>query len=87
MRILIFTALALPLAACAGYSEPAPAPSPPSRDAMFGACDAAPAQAHVGREATEEAGAAILAMHRISGVLCERRQKNWESILYSAGRS
>ena len=59
MRPLIFTALALPLAACTGYSEPAP-PAPP-RDAMFGACDAAPAQAHVGREATEEAGAAILA--------------------------
>ena len=59
MRILIFTALALPLAACARYSEPAP--STPPRDGMFGACDAAPAQAHVGREATEEAGAAILA--------------------------
>ncbi|MBL4718576.1 I78 family peptidase inhibitor [Qipengyuania citrea] len=61
MRTLIFTALALPLAACTGYSEPAPAPPAPPRDAMFGACDAAPAQAHVGREATEEAGAAILA--------------------------
>ncbi|UYH54998.1 I78 family peptidase inhibitor [Qipengyuania sp. SS22] len=61
MRILILTALALPLAACAGYTEPAPAPSEPPRDAMVRVCDAASARVHVGREATEEAGAAILA--------------------------
>jgi len=61
MRILILTAFALPLAACAGYAEPAPAQSEPPRDAMFGECDAAPAQAHVGHEATQEAGAEILA--------------------------
>ena len=60
MRIPILTSLALPLAACAGYSEPAPSPSNPG-DAMRGSCNAEPAQAHVGQQATERTGAAILA--------------------------
>ena len=60
MRILALPVLALPLAACAGYSEPAPSPSDPG-DAMRGSCNAEPAQAHVGQQATERTGAAILA--------------------------
>ena len=44
MRILALPVLALPLAACAGYSEPAPSPSDPG-DAMRGSCNAEPAQA------------------------------------------
>ena len=60
MRILALPVLALPLAACAGYSEPAPSRSDPG-DAMRGSCNAEPAQAHVGQQATERTGAAILA--------------------------
>lgn len=60
MRILTLSVLALPLAACAEYSQPAPSPSAPG-DAMRGACNADAAQTHLGQQANEEAGAAILA--------------------------
>jgi hypothetical protein len=60
-NLVLAAAAALPLAACAGSTAPGDTPPAGSPDGMAGACDAAPAQAHVGREATEEAGAAILA--------------------------
>ncbi|MBX7483420.1 I78 family peptidase inhibitor [Qipengyuania qiaonensis] len=60
MRILALGVLAAPLVACAASSEPpaAPADQPPVENA--GECDAAPAQYHIGHDATEAMGAAIL---------------------------
>ena len=51
---------ALPLAACAGYSEPVESTPDDALAQEGGQCDAAPAQYHVGHDATEQMGAAIL---------------------------
>lgn len=60
MRILMLAASALPLAACAGYSEPADTAANTSPDAALVQCDPAPVQYHVGHDATEQMAAAIL---------------------------
>ena len=60
MRNLILAAAALPLAACAGYSEPVESAPDDALAQGGGQCDASPAQYHVGHDATEEMGAAIL---------------------------
>lgn len=62
MRLIAAPLFALPLVACAGYAEPEPAPlAPPFATAPAEyVCDAAPAQYHVGHDATAEMGAAIL---------------------------
>jgi len=60
MRIAILAAASLPLAACAGYSDPAETPSDQPPQASSGACDAEAAQYHIGHDATEAMGAAIL---------------------------
>lgn len=61
MRFFVTPILALPLMACAGYAAPeAPAapPAPPS-PANY-TCNAAPVQYHIGHDATQGMGAAIL---------------------------
>ena len=61
MRTLVLAATAvLPLAACTGNAGPGDTPPAGSPDGMAGACDAAPAQYHVGHDATAAIGAAIL---------------------------
>lgn len=58
MKSALLTLLALPLAACTtahGQGEAPTAPAAPS-----GTCDAAPAQYHIGHDATAEMGAAIM---------------------------
>ena len=60
MRNLILAATTLPLAACAGYSEPVGTAPGGDLAQEGGQCDAAPAQYHVGRDVSEQAGAAIL---------------------------
>ena len=62
MKLIATPLFALPLAACAGYAEPETAPPAPPVAAAPAEylCDAAPAQYHVGHDATAEMGAAIL---------------------------
>lgn len=60
MRILLLAATALPLAACASYSEPTEMAANTAPEAALGMCDPAPAQYHIGHDATEGMGAAIL---------------------------
>ena len=62
MRLIATPLLALPLAACAGYAEPEAAPPAPPIAAAPAeyVCDAAPAQYHIGHDATQGMGAAIL---------------------------
>ena len=62
MRLIATPLFALPLVACAGYAEPEPAPPAPAvttAPAEY-VCDVAPAEYHVGHDATAEMGAAIL---------------------------
>jgi hypothetical protein len=55
MRLLILAPLALPLAACTTLVDDPPPPQAAAR-----MCDAAPAQYHIGHDATAGMGAAIL---------------------------
>lgn len=56
MRSIVLTAIALPLAACATYEEPATAPAPePSYT-----CNASGLQEHIGHTATAASGATLL---------------------------
>lgn len=60
MRIPILTILALPLAACAGYAEPAETPADRMRQLTGGTCDADAVQGYLGREASDEIGEEIV---------------------------
>ena len=57
MKPVLLTLLAVPLAACATSNSPGEAPAAP---AAGGTCDAAPAQYHIGHDATSAMGAAIM---------------------------
>jgi hypothetical protein len=57
MKSALLTLCALPLAACTTAYAGDDAPSAP---AAGGTCDAAPAQYHIGHDATAEMGAAIM---------------------------
>ncbi|WP_067596495.1 I78 family peptidase inhibitor [Altererythrobacter ishigakiensis] len=62
MRLIATPLFALPLTACAGYAEPEtapPAPPVPAAPPEY-VCNAAPAQYHIGHDATQGMGAAIL---------------------------
>ncbi|WP_246449887.1 I78 family peptidase inhibitor [Qipengyuania soli] len=55
MRSIALIAIALPLAACAAYEEPA---STPAAEPTY-TCDAAAVQGHIGHTASADMGAAI----------------------------
>ena len=58
MRFLVGAIAGVSLSACAGYVEPT-APDAPPVSETGGQCDAAPAQYHIGHDATQEMGAII----------------------------
>ncbi|HSM53056.1 MAG TPA: I78 family peptidase inhibitor [Erythrobacter sp.] len=61
MRKKVIALIAMPLAACAGYAEPDTAPPAPQASAPAErVCDAAAAQGHIGHDAPQAMGAAIL---------------------------
>ena len=57
---IIILAASLPLAACGSYGAAESTPAPEAPPAAERVCDAAPAQYHIGHDATEQMGAAIL---------------------------
>lgn len=60
MRATIPALAALALAACAGSGANQTAPDRPPARPIEGTCDAAPAQQHIGKTASEAVGATIL---------------------------
>jgi hypothetical protein len=61
MRIFVTPILALPLMACAGSAAPEAPAAPPAQPSPANyICDAAPVQYHIGHDATQGMGAAIL---------------------------